>query len=151
MTQGFQALRLFTTNSGSRARLDVGGELDLATVGALSDHLGLLVEHGIGDVEVDMSLVTFCDLSALRVFDAAHRQLASRNRQLCIIKPSRPVVRLLQLATLDRRLLAPADVVETAVEIARRRYATQRSKPHKSSANTGQTDTGPQSREQAVG
>ena len=56
-----EALRLFITNTARRSRLEVGGEIDLATVDALRDHLALLVESGTGDVDVDMAAVTFCD------------------------------------------------------------------------------------------
>ena len=65
MSDLFEALRLFIINAGSIARLEVGGELDLATVDALREHLDLLVESGTGDVEVDMARVTFCDATAL--------------------------------------------------------------------------------------
>ena len=34
-----EALQLFITNTASRSRLDVGGEIDLATIDTLRDHL----------------------------------------------------------------------------------------------------------------
>ena len=43
MSDLFDALRLFITNTGPMARLEIGGEFDLATVGALRDHLDLPV------------------------------------------------------------------------------------------------------------
>ena len=109
----FEALRLFITNTGSIARLEVGGELDLATVGALRDHLDLLVESGTGDVDVDMALVTFCDATALSALVAAHHQLASVDRRLRVVGASPRVVRLLQLTALDMLL---ADAVVTGVD-----------------------------------
>ena len=129
MSDLFDALRLFTTNTGAIARLEVGGELDAATVGALRDHLDLLVESGTGDVEVDMALVTFCDASALSALVAAHHQLTSVDRRLRIVGASPRVVQLLQLTALDVML---ADAVVTRVEIPPgRRVARQRMRRHR--------------------
>ena len=101
------ALRLFITNTGRRVRLDVGGEIDLATVDAVRDHLALLVEAGTGDVDVDMAAVTFCDATVLRVLLAAQQALAVGGRRLQVVNASAPTTRLLQVAGLDTVLLAP--------------------------------------------
>lgn len=100
-------VRLFITNTPSRARLEAGGELDLASVEDLRDHLELLVESGTGDVDIDMGLVTFCDSMALTALVLAHRRLEAVGRRLRIVNPSPPVVRLLQLVDLDTTLLDP--------------------------------------------
>ena len=102
-----EGLRLFITNTAPRSRLDAGGEIDLATVEALHDHLALLVESGTGDIDVDMADVTFCDATVLRVLLAAHQALDAGGRRIQIINPSAPTLRLLQLAGLDTTLLAP--------------------------------------------
>jgi anti-sigma B factor antagonist len=102
-----EGLRLFITNTAPRSRLDVGGEIDLATIDALREHLALLVEAGTGDIDVDMAAVTFCDATVLRVLFAAHQTLDSDGRHIQIINASAPTTRLLQLAGLDTVLLAP--------------------------------------------
>ena len=51
--------RLFITNSGAVSRLEVAGELVVATAGPLRDHLELLVEYGTGDGDIDMGDVSF--------------------------------------------------------------------------------------------
>jgi anti-sigma B factor antagonist len=104
-----EALRLFITNNGPRSRLDVGGEIDLATIDALRDHLALLVEAGIGDVQVDMAAVTFCDATVLRVLLAARQTLDAYGRHLHIVNPSPCTLRLLELAGLGTILLAPPE------------------------------------------
>jgi len=114
MSDLFEAPRLFIINAGSIARLQIGGELDLATVGALRDHLDLMVESGTGDVELDMELVTFWDATALSALVGAYHQLAAGDRTLRIVGASARVVRLVQLTGLDM-LLSPA--VLTRVEI----------------------------------
>jgi anti-sigma B factor antagonist len=103
-----EALRLFITNTAPRSRLDVGGEIDLATIDALRDHLALLVESGTGDIDVDMAAVTFCDATVLRVLLAARQTLHAAGRHIQVINPSVPTARLLQLAGLDTILLASA-------------------------------------------
>jgi anti-sigma B factor antagonist len=106
------ALRLFITNSGRRSRLDVGGEIDVATVDALRDHLELLVESGTGDIDIDMAAVTFCDATVLRVLVAASQSLHDAGRHIQIVNASVPMTRLLQLTGLDTTFLArpPSDV-----------------------------------------
>ena len=102
-----EALRLFITNTGRRARLEVGGEIDLATIEAVRDHLALLVEAGTGDVDVDMAAVNFCDATVLRVLLTAQQALAVGGRRLQIVNASAPTTRVLQLAGLDTIFLAP--------------------------------------------
>ena len=118
MSDLFDALRLFITNTGPIARLEIGGELDLATVGALRDHLDLLVQSGTGDVEVDMELVTFCDASGLSALVAAHHQLAAVGRTLRIVGASSRVARLFQLTALDV-MLPDAEVTPMDIPLGR--------------------------------
>jgi anti-anti-sigma factor len=113
MTQFSEALRLFITNAGSQSRLDVAGEVDLATVGDLRDHLDLLVTSGTGDVVVDMAAVTFCDAVGLHVLLDAHEALRTSGRNIRVVNPSRPVTRLLQLTAVDTILLVPAPLGRT--------------------------------------
>src|SRR3954466_7042432 len=98
--------RLFITNTALRCRLEVGGEIDLATIGALRDHLAALVASGTGDVDVDMAGVEFCDATVLRVLLAARQTLEAGGRPLQVISPSASTARLLQLTGLDTTLLA---------------------------------------------
>ena len=99
-----EALRLFITNTGSISRLEVGGELDLATLDELRDHLDLLVESGTGDVDVDFALVRFCDATTLSALVAADNQLAAGGRMLRIVAASGRVVQLFQLIDLEGML-----------------------------------------------
>jgi len=112
MSDLFEALRLFITNTGPRSRLELGGELDAATVEAFGEHLALLIEAGIGDVDVDMALVTVCDAATVRVLLTAHHQLGGAGRRLRVINASRPALRLLTLAAVDTLLLGPIRRIE---------------------------------------
>src|SRR4051812_29563634 len=91
MTDLSSDVRVFVVNRGSVTLLEVGGELDLATLSTLEDHLDLAVEQGRGDVVVDMSQVRFCDSTALCALVAAHRRAAAAGRRVGVINPSRCV------------------------------------------------------------
>jgi anti-sigma B factor antagonist len=90
---------------GSRLRIDsvdgdltVAGEIDAHTCGDLD---AALAEVGGGDVRVDLTGVTFIDSSGLRVFVEHHHRLADEGSSLRIVRPSRPVQRLFEIAGLD--------------------------------------------------
>jgi anti-sigma B factor antagonist len=93
-----EELRLFTTNGGSRTRVDVSGEIDLSSADLLRDHLAMIIESGTGDVELDMSAVSFCDSTGMSTLITARHQLQARDRQLRVVNPSNRVSRTLQLA-----------------------------------------------------
>jgi anti-sigma B factor antagonist len=100
----FEDLRLFTINGGTSTRLEIGGEIDLGSVDALRDELGMIVESGTGNVEVDMSAVSFCDSTGLCALIAARQHLDTRGRRLSIINASSHVARLLDVSGLTDSL-----------------------------------------------
>jgi len=91
-------LRVFIVHHDGKTLLEIGGELDLATVDGLAERLELIVEEGIGDVVVDMSMVTFCDALTLRVLMDAFQRLAAAGRALQVTAASHGVTRLLEAA-----------------------------------------------------
>jgi len=136
-----EALRLFTTNVGGRSRLVVGGEIDLATVGALRDHLDLLVASGIGDIDVDMASVTFCDATVLAVLVAAHQTLNSVGRHIHVINASESMTRLVRLAGLDTTLFAPPHRERRIIDtLARRPCRSRRTPASGEGSQEGATD-----------
>ena len=100
-------LRLFVTNEGSLSRLHVRGEIDMASAPALGERLELLIESGTGNVEVDMSDVTFCDSTGLAALVLAYNHLRARDRVLRVIDPSVPVERLLRIVRLEHLTAGP--------------------------------------------
>ena len=109
MSELAQQLRLFITNTGPHARLEIGGELDLGNVHTLRDHLDLVVDAGTGNVDIDMTHVSFCDSTGLTALVNAHRQLHERGRALRIVEASPQVERLLAISGLDDMLRAQPD------------------------------------------
>jgi anti-anti-sigma factor len=84
--------------AGSGVRICVGGQLDLATTGVLRKALDRALQAGFGDVEVELSEVTFCDSTGLRLLLAAHHTLRAMGRTLSLLNPAPPVVRLLEVS-----------------------------------------------------
>ena len=110
MTDEPSDLRLTTARAGTEVLVHVHGELDLHTTDAFRAHLEDAIDAGAGDVALDLSAVSFCDSTALHALIAARQRLADEGRRLRVVKPSRPVDRLLWLSGLAELLYIPASV-----------------------------------------
>ena len=65
-------------SAGDGVTIRVVGEIDLASASLLDTAFGKVV--GQGTIEVDVSEMTFCDGSGLRVLERAHRRFGCRLR-----------------------------------------------------------------------
>jgi anti-sigma B factor antagonist len=86
----------------STVTVAVVGEVDLATAPRLSAALG-----GHGDAErvvLDLTAATFIDSTGLRVLIEADRRCAATSRRFVLVVDDGPVLRLLELCDLDRRM-----------------------------------------------
>ena len=110
MTDDQSDLRLTTARAGSEVLVEVAGELDLSTTEAFRAHLQGAIDAGTGDVALDLSAVSFCDSTALHALVDVRRRLVERGRRLRVVRPSRPVDRLLWLSGLAEALYVPASV-----------------------------------------
>lgn len=108
MTDETSDLRISTAAAGTEVRLEVTGELDLSSCGAFLAHLDRLIQDGTGDVALDLSAVSFCDSTALQVLLDARQRLLTQGRRLRVVKPSRPVDRVLWLSGLAEIFYLPA-------------------------------------------
>jgi anti-sigma B factor antagonist len=82
--------------TGRTVEICPSGELDLATAPELHRVLEALAGNGIDVVIVDLSSVTFMDAAGLTPFLELAAQL-----ELVVLRPSRPVRRLLEVCDLD--------------------------------------------------
>ena len=94
-----QALDITTTTEGGRTVARVAGEIDAATCDSLTDALSSAMETD-GDVELDVSGVTFIDSSGLRALVLAQQQL-SDSRHLVVRGADARFRRLLHITGLD--------------------------------------------------
>jgi anti-sigma B factor antagonist len=84
--------------AGDEVQIDVGGELDLASRDVLRTALDGALEAGLGDVEVELSELTFCDSTGLCLLLAAQRRLQAAGRTLRLVNPAPGMLRLLELS-----------------------------------------------------
>ncbi len=89
-----------TITETAPGELSLSGEIDAHTAPTFAERLGAVVT---GRLVVDMSAVTFMDSSGLRVLVEFHQRNADGGPTLIIARPSRPIVRLLELTGLDEQ------------------------------------------------
>jgi anti-sigma B factor antagonist len=98
--------------------LTLGGELDLATVPLLQEQLDPAV-RGRGAVVVDLSGLRFIDSSGLQMLAQAELKLRASGGQLVLVRGSRAVCRVFELAGLDRHFAwcdSPSATLRTAID-----------------------------------
>lgn len=95
--EGLQVL-IRAAEAGDEVQIDVGGELDLASLDVLRKALDGALEAGLGDVEVELSELTFCDSTGLCLLLAAQRKLQAAGRTLRLVNPTPRMLRLLELS-----------------------------------------------------
>jgi len=97
--------RIQVERAHPRAGLRVSGELDIATAGQLDDALGALVGNGYRYLRLDLSSLSFMDVSGLQVL-LRHQCAVTADRGLLILaSPGRAVRLLLAVTGADRVLL----------------------------------------------
>ena len=79
-------------------RVAVQGDLDMATVPALTEDLGRLEVDGVDAIMLDVRDVQFADGSALRAFLEARNRAALNGHRFLIVGAGRPVLRLFELS-----------------------------------------------------
>ena len=91
---------------GDRGELVVRavGELDAAAAPLFGERLEEAIDASDSTVVVDLAAVTFMDSTGLAVLVGGRQRLAGEGRRLRITRPSRPVVRLLEIAGLQALL-----------------------------------------------
>ena len=74
------------------------GDIDLATAPELPQRLDPVLVAGTGDVDLDLSEVTFLDSRGLVALLAARRALHDKDHRLRVLNPSKPVLRVFELS-----------------------------------------------------
>ncbi len=95
--EGLQVL-IRAGEPGDEVQIDVGGELDLASVGVLRKALDAALEAGLGNVDVELSELTFCDSTGLCLLLTAQHKLQAAGRTLRLVNPTSGMLRLLELS-----------------------------------------------------
>jgi anti-sigma B factor antagonist len=77
-------------------------EIDITSAEQLRSGLLRAAAKGPGTLVVDMTRTRFCDSAGLHTLIAAHRRARAEGRQLLLVIPSPPVLRVLALTGIDR-------------------------------------------------
>lgn len=88
-----------------RASVELCGEVDIASAGALRDVLDGHLDAGRRVIRVDLHEVTFMDSTAVGVLADAHARCAKEHGTLIVTGVGGAVQRLLQITGLDDVLL----------------------------------------------
>ena len=107
MCPEFEEFHVVVSSDATSFRVQLRGELDLASVEVVREVLDAAIASGAGDVDVDMSATRFCDSVGLCALLTARSQLDRGGRRLRIVHASHAVHRMLELAGVDQ-LIGPA-------------------------------------------
>ncbi len=102
-------LTVYRHDRSTRALITLVGEIDLATVHAVRESLAQCLHDGIRTIDIDLTTVTFCDVTGLNAFLHASRATALSCGRLRLHHPSPTLARLLALTDTDTLLLAVPD------------------------------------------
>jgi anti-anti-sigma factor len=93
-----------------RTQVVVAGELDDSTAGILRERLVQVTANLVGDLVLDIGLLTFVDSTGLALFVAQHKKLQSTGSNLIIVSPSPMARRLFEITGLSQILaIEPPD------------------------------------------
>ena len=98
------ALQITTTSQDGSARIELAGELDLATGPDLEQALEAQLAQAVTDLVLDLRGVTFIDSSGLRVVLVASRSASDEGRRLIVVPGDGQVLRVIRLARVEDRL-----------------------------------------------
>jgi len=84
----------------------IGGELDIATADAAVRYVTGIIDRHHGPVIVDLTALRFCDARGLSALLQIGRYAEQGDRGFRVASPTPPVLKLLRITALDRRLLS---------------------------------------------
>ena len=102
---GASQLQVFVSRVESTTRVVLAGELDGAAAAALSEQLRQLTADLVGDLVVDVGLLTFIDSTGLSLLVSLHKQVRASGRSLTIADLTPMTRRLFQITGLDQVLI----------------------------------------------
>jgi anti-sigma B factor antagonist len=98
--------------------LDLHGELDIATSPRLDERLESIIQGSTDNLIVDLSALAFMDSMGLQVLLRARRRLGRQERQLALVCPPGPILRLLVVTNLDSAFNVHPDRDSAAASIS---------------------------------
>ncbi len=90
-------------------RLDVVGELDIATKPQLEEAANAAIARGVGDLTIDLTELSFMDSSGLSLLIILNERASNEGWTLRLLKPAGPALTILTLTGADKNLPFVAD------------------------------------------
>ena len=85
--------------------VDIDGDLDIATTARAVSYVRDVIDHHRGPVIVNLAGLEFCDARGLSALLCMANHADQAGCQLMLASPSPPLVKLMRITGLDRRLL----------------------------------------------
>jgi anti-sigma B factor antagonist len=98
------SLGVIKTRKDGRVRVAFMGELDGATAPSARPTLAEVAQNLVGDLELDIGLLTIADATGLSLLVTLHKQLAARGRKLVMVAPTAGARRLFEITGLNQIL-----------------------------------------------
>jgi anti-anti-sigma factor len=98
------SLEVVVRRGVGRTQVVVAGELDDSTAAILRERLVQVTANLVGDLALDIGLLTFVDSTGLALFVAQHKKLQSMGSQLIIVSPGPMARRLFEITGLTQVL-----------------------------------------------
>ncbi|MER6368384.1 STAS domain-containing protein [Streptomyces mirabilis] len=98
-------LTVYRHDRRKRALITLAGEIDVDTVPLVRASLERCLRDGIRTIDVDLTLVTFCDCSGLNAFLNAAQHITAAGGTLRLHHPPRTLVPMLDIAGCEFLLL----------------------------------------------
>jgi anti-anti-sigma factor len=95
---------------GANVRVDIEGELDIATLPELRDAVAAARDEEVEHVVLDLRNVTFLDSMSIEYLLRLNASLAETDAELVLVRGSRAVDRLFEIMELDRVLTVVDEV-----------------------------------------
>ena len=85
--------------------VDIGGDLDIATTEIAVSYVRDVIDHYRGPVIVNLTGLEFCDARGLSALVRMANHAEQAGCPFILVSPSPPLVKLMRITGLDRRLL----------------------------------------------
>ncbi|MFI1162759.1 STAS domain-containing protein [Streptomyces sp. NPDC020801] len=136
-------LTLYRRDKRSRALITLAGAIDLLTEHLVRESLGRCLRDGIRTIDVDLTTVTFCDVTGLNVFLHAPRATAVAGGSLSLHHPPPVPARIIALTGNGTLLLGhPRDLPPRPASSPPRTPSTPRRWPSRAPRPAGTPTTG---------
>ncbi|MER5196317.1 STAS domain-containing protein [Streptomyces sp. NPDC002755] len=90
-------LNIHRHERGTRTLITLAGEIDLDTAPLVRDALAECLLDGMRSTDVDLTAVTFCDVSGLNAFLMASRLATDAGRTVRLLHPPQSMARVIEI------------------------------------------------------